>query len=197
MTQLWLLRHAPTAWSVEKRLQGRQDMELNETGRRTAKKWRLPSQALHSRWFVSPLRRCLQTANLLGLSNVTIEPRLIEMDWGRWEGRTAAELAAAERHVLAQEEANGLDMRPPNGESPREVQSRVQTGLSECAGQEQTAAAITHKGVIRAVYALAADWDMRGPPPDRLDWHGVHRFVLAPDGKPRVDRLNLTLSPES
>jgi broad specificity phosphatase PhoE len=40
----------------------------------------------------SPLSRCVQTAALLGASDATREPRIIEMDWGEWEGRTLAEL---------------------------------------------------------------------------------------------------------
>ena len=51
----------------------------------------------------------------------------------------------------------------------------------------------THKGVIRALLALASGWDMTGKPPARLDWTRVHVFLLAADGSPAVGDLNLPL----
>ncbi|HKX08348.1 MAG TPA: histidine phosphatase family protein, partial [Stellaceae bacterium] len=87
MTVLALLRHGPTAWTREHRLQGRADMPLDEAGRKTVSGWRLPSGVRDSIWVTSPLKRCLDTAKLLRL-DASVDPRLIEMDWGRWEGRT-------------------------------------------------------------------------------------------------------------
>ena len=51
--------------------------------------------------------------------------------------------------------------------------------------------AITHRGVIRAIYAQAAGWDLRGKPPAKLDWSAVQLFRLGADGAPSVERLNL------
>jgi probable phosphoglycerate mutase len=45
--------------------------------------------------------------------------------------------------------------------------------------------------VIRAIFAHATGWDMRGKPPAKLDWTAVHWFRLAADGTPSVDRLNV------
>ena len=194
MSRLWLLRHAPTAWSAEKRLQGRNDLDLSEEGRAAVGRWHLPKAVIGCDWYVSPLRRCRQTASLLGLKSVQIEPRLIEMDWGRWEGQTAGELKTATLSELAKHEANGLDMRPPGGESPRDVQSRVQPWLEERANAGNDVAAVTHKGVIRAIYALARGWDMIRPPPERLRWDRIHAFVLTAAGEPRIDQLNIRLT---
>lgn len=194
MTRLWLLRHAPTIWSAEKRLQGRNDIGLSEGGRAGIREWRLPNATIGCSWYVSPLRRCRETASLLGLRNTQIEPRLIEMDWGRWEGQTARELKTAAPGELAEREANGLDMRPPDGESPRDVQNRVQPWLEERAKAGKEVAAVTHKGVIRAIYALARGWDMARPPPEKLDWGSIHAFVLPAAGGPKIDLLNIRLT---
>jgi broad specificity phosphatase PhoE len=94
---------------------------------------------------------------------------------------------------MAAAEAAGLDLRPPGGESPREVQARVRPLLAEIAQSGRPTAAVTHKGVIRAVLALATGWDMRDKPPHRLDWSAAHLFRLDASGKPRIARLNVAL----
>jgi len=112
------------------------------------------------------------------IEDFAIEPRLTEMDWGDWEGRTLAELRAGLGRVMAENEAAGLDFRPSGGESPRDVQARLKPLLVELAVAGRATAAITHKGVIRAVYGLAAGWDMHGKPPHRLSSAAAHLFRL-------------------
>ena len=51
--------------------------------------------------------------------------------------------------------------------------------------------AITHRGVIRAIYAAATGWDLRGKPPAKLDWSAVQLFRLGADGTPAIEQLNL------
>jgi probable phosphoglycerate mutase len=121
---------------------------------------------------------------------IPTDDRLIEMDWGDWEGETLADLRARGGEAMAANEARGLDFRPPGGESPAEVQSRVLGWLADVAAAERDVAAVTHKGVIRVVMAKALGWDMRGKPPVRLDWTRAHVFDATPDGEPRAVGLN-------
>jgi broad specificity phosphatase PhoE len=193
MTLLALLRHGPTAWTREHRLQGRADLPLDAAGRATVRGWGLPAELRGFRWITSPLARCTETAALLGLETKT-EPRLMEMDWGRWEGRTLAELRAEPREEMAALEACGLDLRPPGGESPRAVQRRLSPLLAEIAATGRPTGAITHKGVIRALLALATGWTMRDPEPAKLDWGAVHLFRLDAGGAPVLLRLNQPLA---
>ncbi|HXP74782.1 MAG TPA: histidine phosphatase family protein [Stellaceae bacterium] len=193
MTLLALLRHGPTAWTREHRLQGRFDVPLHAAGRAMVGNWRLPSELRALRWLTSPLARCIETAALLDL-DAEVEPRLIEMDWGRWEGRTVAELRAEPGGEMAAMEARGLDLQPPGGESPRAVQRRLAPLLSEIAAKGTPTGCVTHKGIIRAILALAAGWTMVDPEPARLDWAAVHVFRLAPGGAPSVVRLNRSLT---
>jgi len=189
---LALLRHLPTRWNTAGRLQGRADPPLDAGA---APQGRLPPELDRFRWLSSPLRRAVGTARLLGIADPVIEPRLVEMAWGEWEGETLAGLRARLGGAMAAAEAAGLDLRPPSGETPREVQARVMPLLAEIAALGRPTAAITHKGVIRAVFALASGWDMRGRPALRLCWSAAHLFRLEPDGRPRVERLNLALVP--
>jgi len=185
MTRVALLRHADTAWSREGRIQGRADVPLLPGSSRS-----LPDSCRGMRVVSSPLRRCVETAALLGAPDAAREPRLIEMNWGDWEGETLAGLRQVLGQSMVENEARGLDFRPLNGESPREVGARVKSWLEEVAAAGVPTLAVTHRGVIRAVLAEASGWDLRGKPPAKLDWGAVHLFRLAPDGTPSVLQLN-------
>ena len=192
MTTLVLLRHAPTDWNAAKRLQGRADMAISETSGAELRRRRLPAAAAGLPALSSPLRRCLETAALLGV-RPAIEARLIEMDWGAYEGHTLADLQQTFGFDFAANEARGLDFRPPDGESPRDVQVRIDPLLAEIAAAGRATLAVTHRGVIRAVYARAVGWDMKSTPPHELDLYAVNIFELGPDGAPAIGELNVPL----
>jgi broad specificity phosphatase PhoE len=186
--RILLIRHGRTAWNEQGRMQGRADLSLSPAGRARVLRWRLPEAWAQARWLSSPLRRATETAALLTDRPVDIEPRLIEMDWGAFEGRTLAELRAEAPEAMAANEARGLDFRPPGGESPREVRTRLGALIADLAAEPAAAAAlvvcVTHKGVIRAALSLATGWDMRAKPPLRLA--GDRALILRCDASGRV-----------
>jgi broad specificity phosphatase PhoE len=190
---LALIRHMPTGWNQTGLLQGRGDTPPLRQGQMPS--WLVPFEFLHYRWLSSSLERCKATARQLGMDAAT-EPRLIEMDWGEWEGKTLADLRARLGDAMAGEEARGLDFRPPGGESPRDVQQRLKPLLAEIAAADRNTTGVTHKGVIRAVLALATGWDMLGKPPHRLSWSAAHLFRLDAGGHPSVERLNIPMERE-
>ncbi len=182
MTRLLLLRHGRTDWNLLRRIQGRTDTDLSHDGLKEVEARRLPDDFNHFAVVTSPLNRARQTAQALGLRTATIEPRLIEMNWGEWEGRTLEELRAELGDAMSENEARGLDFRPPGGESPREVQARLTPWLVDVARAGHPTLAVTHKGVIRALLAMAYAWDMRGKPPVKLDWTAAHLFQVGEGG---------------
>ena len=179
MTRIALLRHFETEWNRQGRIQGRTDPPLPPDAARHAAGRRLHGALAGMAWYASPLRRALQTAALLGLSDPRRDARLMEMDWGEWEGARLAELRRSLGHDMARNEAKGLDFRPPGGESPRELRERFGQWLAEVGGSDS--AAVTHKGVIRAALSLALGWDLKGKAPLRSDWTCAHVFEL--DGR--------------
>jgi broad specificity phosphatase PhoE len=193
MTPFAILRHAPTEWNETRRLQGGSDPSLSQRGRAAANHWLLPDEVAGFRWISSPLRRALETSECL-LIRPTIEPALTEMSWGDWEGWTLAELHAADSTGLAEAEARGLDLTPPMGESPRQVQRRLRPLLARLAAEGLPTGAVAHKGVLRALFALATGWDMLGDAPVKLRPATLHLFELEPDGTPRLVRANIPLS---
>ena len=211
------IRHAPTAWNDAGRIQGQTDVPLSGEGRRSLARRRLPERFGSYRVHSSPLARAVETAALLGLEAPVLDRRLMEMDWGEWEGRTRASVTAADPGGVARNEAKGPDFRPPGGESPREVQARIIDWARSAAagappgavrnhpgpagGVVRSAAppsphmvAITHKGVIKALLGLACGWDLTGKSPVRLDWTRAHRFRFDPaSGAFTLDEPNIRL----
>ena len=193
MTLIAVIRHAPTEWNAAGRIQGRADTEISAVGRRTLATWKLPGNLAEFAVRSSPLRRAVATAHALFGRTPTIDRRLIEMDWGQWEGRTLTDIRAEFGAEMAASESLGLDFRPLGGESPRDVQARIAPLLAEISASGTPQALVTHKGVLRAIFASATGWDMKDKPPYRLQNGCVHTFLLEADGTPRADRINLPL----
>lgn len=197
MTQLALLRHGETDWNVQGRIQGRTDTELNAPACLSLAGQRLPSEFNAWRKYSSPLRRCLQTCECLGLKEIQVQPCLIEADWGQWEGRTLDQLRAEQAQAMRENEERGFDFRPSGGESPREVLARLQPWLQELAQAGAPALAVTHRGVIRVLMAQALGWNLLGKAPVKLERHALHLLVLLPDGSVQPERFNIPLESRS
>ena len=193
MTLLALLRHAETSWSVQKRLQGQTDIPLSTEGRLVLSARRIPPDLGHLQVVSSPLSRCRQTADCLQLPAVRVESRITEMSWGDWEGLSLDALRHRLGGAMRSNEARGMDFQPAGGESPRQVWARVMPWLAEVAAARTPTLAISHRGVIRVIFAAAMGWDMLGKPPARLDWNSLHLFLLDPTGRPAVSQLNVPL----
>jgi broad specificity phosphatase PhoE len=183
MTPVLLVRHGPTAWNESGRIQGRTDVDLSPRGHSEVQRWRLPAAWAEARVLSSPLRRARATAAILTGRAPAIDDRLIEMEWGRFQGRRLADVRAEAPDAMAANERRGLDFRPPGGESPREVCARLRTLLAELAADPRPAVAVCHKGVIRAGLVLATGWDMQSRPPVRLPRHLACVLLCHRDGR--------------
>lgn len=86
---IYLVRHGQTAMNRKKVLQGRSDFPLNEEGRREAAEVgeRLKKAGIvFDRVYSSPLVRARETAELITDAPIITDGRLIEMDYGPYEG---------------------------------------------------------------------------------------------------------------
>lgn len=190
MVRLLVIRHGKTEWNLKKKIQGRTDIPLSELGQAELSRMRLPAEFDGFRWISSPLKRTRETAELLGATNLEIEPALIEMNWGAWEGETLSDLRAKYGAEFKYNEARGLYMTPPGGESPADVVARLTPWLQSL---EVDTIAITHKGVIRALKSLAYNWDMTDKAPVKFDWATGHLFDVSPDGGLQPLRINISM----
>ena len=191
MTMLGLIRHGETEWNRLGKMQGHADIPLTDETRSVLKKCQPPTILQDALWLTSPLERARDTAMLLGVHNAAVHHLLIETDWGDWQGLTLEELRSSLGDAFLQQEGKGRHFRPPNGESPADVMSRLQPFLNEVGRSGRKCAAVTHKGVIRAVLALAYNWDMTTPAPIKLTWQATHLFDITPDGSVRPLEMNV------
>ena len=147
MTELFLVRHGETDWNRERRVQGRTDVPLNDTGRAQA---RAAGKLLARReWdsvLTSPLSRASETAAIiareLGLAMPEPFAAAIERDYGQAEGLDFAALDA---------KWPGRK-RAPGGETREQVAGRFLPALLELAAQRpgQALVIVSHGGAIRS-----------------------------------------------
>jgi probable phosphoglycerate mutase len=154
---LYLIRHGETDWNRDARYQGQRDVPLNATGRAQAQRQgevlKPFMPALADFDFVSsPLGRAVETMRViratLGLDaeNFRTDPQIVELSYGHWEGRLAAELPQTDPTGLAQKTSDPFGWRPAHGESYRDLQKRVSAWVATL---KRDTVAVTHGGVSR------------------------------------------------
>lgn len=101
------------------------------------------------RVWTSPLARASQTAKLLGLASEPIEA-LRDQDFGRWTGKTLADVQRLESDAFATWMKNP-ELAPHGGESLGGMASRVAPLLDRVMALKGHTVAVTHPAVIRSV----------------------------------------------
>ncbi len=114
----------------------------------------------------SPLARCADFARALSQRRgipLRMDPRLAELDFGDWEGRTAAELMATEAEALGRFWADPVAHPPPGGEPLLAFQARVLAAWEELVRQDRgdRTLVISHGGVIRVILCQVLGYPLR------------------------------------
>lgn len=182
---LALLRHGRTAWNRAQRLQGRSDQPLDEEGRAELADRRAPPPWDRARLVASPLVRARDTAALIAPGRpIETDERLIELDFGDWEGRRGADLlrepGSGYRHI----EDWGWSFAPPGGEALTALRDRVSGFLADAAGRAEPVLAVCHINVMRVILAQAHGWDFDGPAPFQIKRARLYPIRLSADGRP-------------
>lgn len=160
---LALLRHPPVV-AVAGSCYGRLDLPLAPgwEGWAVAQAQHLAALAPERIW-TSPARRCLSVADALagrlGLA-VTPDERLLELDFGEWEGRAWDDVPRA---AIDRWAGDPLGFRPPGGESGAALIGRVAGFAQMLTDAGRPCAVISHGGPLRLLPAL-----LRGEPVDLL-----------------------------
>jgi broad specificity phosphatase PhoE len=96
VTELWLVRHGETEWSLSGRHTGRTDIPLTEHGReRAVELGKFLAGTKFQAVRCSPMRRARETCEIAGFGDVAVvDPGLMEWDYGVYEGRTSQEIQA-------------------------------------------------------------------------------------------------------
>ncbi|MDF2234305.1 histidine phosphatase family protein [Albimonas sp. CAU 1670] len=174
--QIALLRHFPTDWNAEGRLQGRTDVPLSAEGRAELALRRLPEAWRDRPILCSPLSRARETAETLAEGReVRIDERLLEMDMGEWEGRHGPELIADPDCAYGPVEGWGMEFRAPGGEGPADMFARLAPLFAEL---REPTLLVTHRGLMRAALAMATGWRYEGPETFRIKRFALHPVTL-------------------
>lgn len=123
-------RHGMTQANEEGRYIGTTDLPLSSKGAQQLydklEQFEYPPV---QKIYTSPLKRCIQTVNILQPNRLVAElPQLREMDFGEFENKTADELM--ELGEYKEFIKGGLDNPPPKGESVRDVMNRCYEALN-------------------------------------------------------------------
>ena len=148
---LFLVRHGRTASNASGLLLGRADPPLDDVGRSQARL--LGALVLEpARVVSSPLQRARDTAAAFGAA-VEIDERWIELDYGEWDQQPITGLDAA---VWASWRTD-LDLRPPGGETIRELGARVRAACDDLVddAREGDVVVVTHVSPLKAAIAWA------------------------------------------
>lgn len=194
---IYLVRHGETEFNRERRLQGHVDSALTARGLEQARAVGRLLKGLidgEAGWRIqaSPLGRARRTAEIvaaeLGLSAdaIEVEPRLIELSWGAWDGRLRDELAAAHPDTFGR---TNWAFHAPTGESYEEMCARLASWLAGLPPEpERRVIAVSHGvtgRVLRGVYADLPSEEMvtQDVPQDavyRLAEGAIHRIDCPP-----------------
>jgi probable phosphoglycerate mutase len=178
-----LLRHFPTDWNRARRLQGRTDRPLTPDARAALAALAPPPPWDRARAIASPLARARDTAAALWPAFDT-DPRLMELDYGGWEGRSIDDLLADPDSRYVAFDRWGWDRRAPGGESPRDAWARVASLLAEIAAGGRPTVLVAHRGLMRAILAVAHGWDYDRPEPFAIRRGRLHLVTLDAAGAP-------------
>jgi probable phosphoglycerate mutase len=185
MTRIALLRHFPTSWNREHRLQGQTDIPLTDEARQELHRLAIPAPWDTARIIASPLSRAAETARILARGRpVANDARLVEISYGEWEGQHGADLLADPNSGYVNVEDGGWHRRPPGGESHWEAWERVQPALAEIAADPAPALLIVHRALMRVILARAWGWNYDCPEPFRIKRARIYPLTLMPDGTP-------------
>jgi probable phosphoglycerate mutase len=196
MTRIALLRHFPTSWNRQHRLQGQVDIPLTEDARERLRGLAIPAPWDAARLITSPLSRAEETARLLARGCAFArDSRLVELSWGEWEGKHGADLLADPASGYVDIAHWGWRRRPPGGESPWDVWERVRPALAEISADPSPALLIVHRALMRVVLARAWGWDYDSPEPFRIRRARLYPLTLLPDGTPTAPEEPVRLIP--
>ena len=133
--KIYITRHSKTVWNEEKRLQGRLDSPLTQDGveNALALKNYLQEHSFQLIMCIQVLSSCLSDSlSTLDKQNITMDERLMEMNFGDFEGQKIVDLLTY-HHKLYDQLWNHPEQfdRIPHGESYQEVIERVKSFLQD------------------------------------------------------------------
>ena len=165
MTSIYLVRHGQTAWNKEEIFRGRTDIPLDETGLKQAELVGqyfkgMEIQVIYS----SSLSRAWQTAQKVAqFHHLKVQPLdgIIDMSFGKWEGRPHQEIREIDKETYRQWVETPHLVRLPGGESLDDVRVRAMAALEEVIRKNpgKTLVLVSHRVICKVLICAILDLD--------------------------------------
>ena len=168
--KIWIARHGQTDLNRNRRMQGLTDCPLNEKGIRQARESRRNIGEVHfDAVYASPLKRAQLTGSIIGgveLSDIIVDKRLIEVDFGKYEKRKYYLMGPA---MTAYWAFPKIFPPPASVESLDSMKERASSFLREleaagCEKNYENVLVACHGGIMRALCGYLDE------APDGLHW---------------------------
>jgi broad specificity phosphatase PhoE len=196
-TLIYLLRHGEVALADPRRFLGHLDVPLSARGEAqcAVQAGRLRGAGL-SAIFTSDLVRAFRSGQIIGAPHGLVPealPALREMDMGRWDGLSAAELEEREPGVLETFAARVGEYPFPGGEDVPQLVARVWPAFEAIAAAHagHAVAVVAHAGANRAILCRALELPLARLLAFGQDYAALSVLERA-DGRWRLLRLNET-----
>lgn len=196
MLNIYLLRHGQTQWNAEgNKYCGRTDLPLTEKGLTQAASVceQLKDYAFDA-IYSSPLERAFNTAVIAGGEKEVIkDERLIEADFGEWEGKTKEQFISENEALWESWMNDPLQTRAGGtGETAAEIIKRVDEFFTFLRHKYQSGniLVVAHNGVNRLYLAYKLGMNVKDYRRLFLDNSTVSQFELDEEGEMTLLRLN-------
>ena len=151
--KIYVTRHGQTDYNKRELMQGRIDIPLNETGMEQARATKAKiGDVKFDAVYASPLTRAVQTASIIGdidPSNIITDERIIEADFGKYDGVNYYKVALPMTAYWALPE---IFPAPSGVETVKEMVERTRSFLSELEHKDyENVLVVCHGGIIRPI----------------------------------------------
>jgi len=189
-TRLIAVRHGETAWNADTRIQGHLDIPLNDIGLwQAARVGQALADETIGALYASDLQRARQTAEAIaGAQSPPIQPiadmRLRERAFGRFEGRTFADIEAETPEEALRWRRRDPAFAPAGGENLIDFRQRITSAAAELAARHpgELVVLVAHGGVMDVLYRAATGQELQAPRTWALGNAAINRMLWTPQG---------------
>jgi broad specificity phosphatase PhoE len=199
MLNVYLLRHGQTDWNADgNRYCGRTDISLTEKGIKQAEAvCDQLKEISFDRVYSSPLQRAYKTAQIAsGGKEVIKDDRLIEVDFGNWEGKPKEQFAVEDQELWNNWSTDpSVTKAGRTGETAREVVERTNDFFKELQTQYKTGniLVVAHNGINRFYLAYKLGMNLKDYRKLMIENSTVNMFQLDEAGELTLVHLNSKL----
>jgi probable phosphoglycerate mutase len=198
MTEIWIVRHGETPWNVERRVQGWEDIELNENGQQQAvalgqhlAKLKQQGKILDA-IYSSDLKRAHQTASIVGQAIGMTPTPLVgvrERHFGILQGLIFSTMAEHQPQAAAAWKSRDPDAEIPGGETLGTFHRRVVQAIDEVAHKHngKRVMVVSHGGALDIMWRQATGVALDAPRDAPLLNASINRIRVSPQGWELVD----------